>query len=539
MSRLIRNFLDHVEPDTGHRLIESTHCKIIARDLPDTIVAFSAINCPPGKFFASKALAKARANLVFLNCTSNSWYLDGIPLLGSNLEESAENLAVLMESVGLGGGRRIFWGGSMGGYGAVAMGSLMNADLVVATGAELDLFIEGGNSQLILKHIQGRHDLAKPDIRSWIDSSTAEYFLYCGEFAYHDLASLCLINSCNRAVYRTMRDFGHPLPSYIQNVYGLLPFINHHVEHNRPFDFKNGELGILWMHPDWWSDLHAVANNLPGASASRLISGLGDSSLPAELRAHMAHSLSRMASLRGDPEKSLSFARNALELADECSNFHLFQLACALRDSGKPVGEWLPVASRIRHAEDPDRLEFGDKLIRMMFDGISESKGMGQAGKFLSHLMRKSANHGKRQAFLESLLSRTGDKRVWLAEFTGKSAVYSSRSRIDHAEIPCGKSLLLSGYMFATGAGKRIVSVMVDPADAEIQACALALPSPGVAKLHPGVEWSENCRFRMQIVPKNNGKSPIILRARTADGEEFDWLSLRAKPIRNPDSQSS
>jgi len=246
------------------RVFDSPWCRIVATGHPETIVSFSAILCPPGKFFTSKIFAGIPQNVVFLNCPGNSWYLDGIPGLGGSVREAAEGLQTVLQQTGIGGTHKTFWGGSMGGFGAVVYGALCNAEIIVATGAELELLVAGGNTELILKQRQGRTCYPEIDLEQWVSASKGRYFLYAGEFAPHDLVSAKRVMDCPNVSVTTLRDFGHPLPGYIEDVYGLKQFLAAHRSGSAPFRFTKGEKGILTDHADWWRDLHAAATGTGG-----------------------------------------------------------------------------------------------------------------------------------------------------------------------------------------------------------------------------------------------------------------------------------
>lgn len=137
----------------------------------DVCIVASAAKTRPGSFMLGNVLADIPVNRIFVNCPNNQWYLDGIPGLGNDLSSSAAALRHIADDLRGEGGKILVLGSSMGGYGAVAMGALMQADIVFATGVEFILNLAGGLSREFLDGRRANLDILRPWPRRAADLS--------------------------------------------------------------------------------------------------------------------------------------------------------------------------------------------------------------------------------------------------------------------------------------------------------------------------------------------------------------------------------
>lgn len=122
----------------------------------DICIVFSAANTQRGSFILRRSLKNSYCHRIFLNCPDNNWYLDGVPGLGINITQTAASIKNLVDNLKEDNSRVICVGTSMGGYGALIVGSLICADYIFATGAELILGLGGSLSK---KFIGNRESL--------------------------------------------------------------------------------------------------------------------------------------------------------------------------------------------------------------------------------------------------------------------------------------------------------------------------------------------------------------------------------------------
>lgn len=528
---LLSNFTETRSLVDSSRVIESPYCRIVVRNHPETIVSFSAILCPAGKFYTSRIFSEIPQNVVFLNCPNNSWYLEGIPGLGNSIPQAAQRLQSILDHLGIGNTRKLFWGGSMGGFGAVVFGALANADLVVATGAELALLVEGGNSELILRKLQGRTEFPELPIESWIKQSKARFYLYSGEFAYHDLVSALRILDFPAVQMTTLKDFGHPLPGYLEEVYGLYTFLSAHLSNDAAFTFTRGESGLLNQYKDWWIDLHAVSMNLNARAETRILEGLeGKAGLPPDMAGHCGYALSHGASLRGDHSSAVRHARDAIQIAGS-SRFLYYQYAKALQATGAAHEEWIKIASQIDSLSRSSWFEFGDKVVEMITRGYLDSGDRKGAEKFISTQKWLSKDQPERIKLIERLSSIVNISSEWIVDFTEEWSRLSYRLLLDRRKIKSVNGrITLSGAMLAHSPEGQITEIFMNPKAGTISRFVMNHASPGLAKLRPDLPNSLNARFKIEIQLHADIRESVILNGKTADGKLLDWLVMHYQP---------
>src|SRR5690606_33961195 len=97
---------------------ESDYYRIEDRGYENTILIFSSIHPVPGRFRFDRLMGKIPANIIYLNCVNNSWYLCGIPGLGDDLPTTRKNLQKLIRDR-LPGTKLFAFGSSMGASGMI------------------------------------------------------------------------------------------------------------------------------------------------------------------------------------------------------------------------------------------------------------------------------------------------------------------------------------------------------------------------------------------------------------------------------------
>lgn len=108
------------------------------------VIAFADAGQKPGAHAQYKRVQRLDCGKIFLNAPADSWYLDGIPGLGSSLPDAATALVRIIEEL------EPSWvvtvGASMGGYAAIAFGALIRADRILAFSPEALLKLPGSPS---------------------------------------------------------------------------------------------------------------------------------------------------------------------------------------------------------------------------------------------------------------------------------------------------------------------------------------------------------------------------------------------------------
>ncbi|NJM20899.1 MAG: hypothetical protein HC836_32550 [Richelia sp. RM2_1_2] len=86
-----------------------------------------------GRLKRVEQIAQRQLNKIFLKDSTNSWYHNGVQGLGESIDEVAQSLQALIESMQP--SRIIAVGQSMGGYAAIAFGILLKVDTVISFGS--------------------------------------------------------------------------------------------------------------------------------------------------------------------------------------------------------------------------------------------------------------------------------------------------------------------------------------------------------------------------------------------------------------------
>lgn len=166
---------------------ESEYYKIEDRGFDNTILIFSSIHTIPGRFRFDRLMGKAPANIIYLNCVNNSWYLYGIPGLGETLVTARKNLKKIIRDR-FPGTKLFAFGSSMGASGMIAMTPELDLDNSFAFCPEIDLFVKGSFSGNYFKDYQGE----KRDL--WDEFlSIKNINVFYGEECENDLAQLIKI----------------------------------------------------------------------------------------------------------------------------------------------------------------------------------------------------------------------------------------------------------------------------------------------------------------------------------------------------------
>lgn len=152
-------------------------------------VCFASRNRRPGAF---EHYHGGHARRLLLNCP-NSWYVDGVPGFSGDVDETVTKVAGLDLAIG----------SSMGGFGAVLIGSLAGARRVVAFGVELVAGLPGGYSHegVAPGSRYSRLDrLIDPDVR---------YDIVVGEYSPVDLHGAAQVRHLPNVTVHVVASAGH------------------------------------------------------------------------------------------------------------------------------------------------------------------------------------------------------------------------------------------------------------------------------------------------------------------------------------------
>ena len=184
----------------------TAYCTVIEKGnhLP-TVISFSSINTPKGKFKPFKTVADAEVNVIFVNDANNGWYQNGIEGVGDTARDAALSLVATAKAIG--NGRVVTFGTSMGAYGAMLYAALGGADGCLAFGVETKLQMRGSRSKV---HIPAGTSIPYPDLRPILRDCKVPIFAYASEMDDMDLISINMLSDVPCISRFTVTGVGHP-----------------------------------------------------------------------------------------------------------------------------------------------------------------------------------------------------------------------------------------------------------------------------------------------------------------------------------------
>lgn len=125
---------------------------IADQDSSHLVVTFASINFPSGKYSTYSTFDGIKANRLILNDSQSQWYKDGVGGFSANFEQVQQELERLIASTNV--TNTTFYGMSMGAYGAIFFGSLLQVNHIIAINPETRLLELGSRSA---EHVKGNH----------------------------------------------------------------------------------------------------------------------------------------------------------------------------------------------------------------------------------------------------------------------------------------------------------------------------------------------------------------------------------------------
>lgn len=147
------------------------------------IVVFSQVRVPEGKFGLERLFARTRHSCLFLNDTNNGWYLGLEDQIDAVVEQAV--LATTAQQV-------VYYGSSMGGFGALTTGVRRRDGEVHAFGPELRLGRPGSQSRY---YGVPPDDPRCPDITEPLEGFAHPFHLYFGIYDPVDAAQVALAHT--------------------------------------------------------------------------------------------------------------------------------------------------------------------------------------------------------------------------------------------------------------------------------------------------------------------------------------------------------
>lgn len=220
--------------------------KVIDKGAENTILAFSSISTPIGRFRFEKQLEKINVNAIYINCPKNSWYQHEIPGLGDNHENVTIKLQDIIK-LNFSGTKLFAIGSSMGASGLITLASTLNIENAFAFCPEIFLFEHRSFSEKYYSH-------ECPPVRKDIFNELLAFkniSLFYGEECENDLGQVSRISQSAKKISKkinitTFANEGHGVIEAIYLTEGI-DMVIHSLVNNlplRPNVIKFGDLGV-------------------------------------------------------------------------------------------------------------------------------------------------------------------------------------------------------------------------------------------------------------------------------------------------------
>lgn len=283
-------------------------------------IYFAPVLVPPGVYIGRHVLSSAHAHRIYLNCADSQWFLDGVPGFGDSIEGTRRRLKETVDSLRNADTKIITFGGSMGGYGAILYGALIDADFAIGMGTEFILNIVGGASP---GHLNGRD--CPLNIYEEIRNSKVKVFLYTGEGSITDLVcALSATELCGseKIQHISVRGLMHTLPNYIQIKYDLKTFLDAAAKGSMR-ELEAQDTGRMLNYPELIRACYAVERSMLiraddlGKNSERLSRIAHYSDIDEECRSFAFNTLANYERSRGNLSKAKEYATNAVNMAPD------------------------------------------------------------------------------------------------------------------------------------------------------------------------------------------------------------------------------
>lgn len=217
---------------------DGKYSKFIPHEGSETLaIIFSTVGVKPGYFTFYKSMLNIPVHKLHLTDPHSEWFQDGIPGFGKTVEETVESIKALQESIGA--KEIVTIGSSMGGYGALLYGALLNCR-VLSFGARVQLGTPGSQSFHLAKK---GYSFKYKDLTNLIEQSSSNILLYQGETDYNDMLAAYDIGQLSNVNCVSIKGVAHATPVFLNQKYGIAKVIQTFVDKEPIVDFpERGEL---------------------------------------------------------------------------------------------------------------------------------------------------------------------------------------------------------------------------------------------------------------------------------------------------------
>lgn len=212
------------------------YCKVRIVENPEALlIAFSGVNTKKGSFNYYSSLKKNNVNQIFLNTTLEKYYMGSLEGIGSDFNTTIESLNLLITQLSKGKTLKTYCiGCSMGGYGALLLGSILNVDFIYAFSPSGPPFSETLIKSEFKNRLIKEFELYKPII---LNSDSKKYLVYGDRTANEFLAYFNYLDSKNSISF-FCKDYCHAIIYPLSKIMSIHRFIEYMVSMSGDVDFS-------------------------------------------------------------------------------------------------------------------------------------------------------------------------------------------------------------------------------------------------------------------------------------------------------------
>lgn len=194
-----------------------------------TVIAFSSVNTPAGRFKPYKIFDGVEANIVFVNTVDNDWYLNGVPTIADGAHACAQ--ALIAHARSLSHAPVVTFGTSMGAAGAALYAALGHADACLAFGIEVELCVPGSRSAT---HIKFPERLPLRSLSQPLQDCAHPTYIYAAENDDWDLMGAWHLRGCTQVIPVAIRGVEHPGLQVFTLDRSMSTMLGEFTRHGRP-----------------------------------------------------------------------------------------------------------------------------------------------------------------------------------------------------------------------------------------------------------------------------------------------------------------
>ncbi len=198
------------------------YCKVKVSNCSDVcIICFSGFNTPKGKFNYIKTFSDNTYHQIYLNTSYDDYYHKGIEGLGDTLEDTIIALTKIIDNLPGKNIRVLTFGCSMGGYGALLYGSLLNVHQILALGPSIPEFSES----FLGKKERSEHVEIYKNLEKKIITSKVEKLILHGDSTISDILTHQRLRFSNNSISKHLHGCTHALVVILASKMDLKQFI--------------------------------------------------------------------------------------------------------------------------------------------------------------------------------------------------------------------------------------------------------------------------------------------------------------------------